>query len=133
MKNRSIIFWTPKNSLTDLSSKAKLKKNTSTKRVISTVLLLLCPKFRLDHSLMTTTLSTREGQYLLDNFQQNYWYIRRVITTSQWTFQIGYVNLRLPKWSLSCDVTWLLDLILSRTDDYASKSERVSFLMHRNS
>ena len=76
---------------------------------------------------MTTILSTREDQYLFTNFQSNYWYIRRVITDKQWTFRIGYENLRLPKWSPCWDVTKLSNLILSRTDDYASKKRTSEF------
>ena len=76
---------------------------------------------------MTTILSTREDQYLFTNFQSNYWYIRRVITNKQWTFRIGYENLRLPKWSPYCDVTWLSNLTLSRTDDYAPKKRTSEF------
>ena len=40
---------------------------------ISTFLLLLCPKFRFYHSLMTAAavFSTREGQYLFTHFQYN--------------------------------------------------------------
>ena len=53
---------------------------------------------------MTTILSTREDQYLFTNFQSNYWYMRRVITNKQWTFRIGYENLRLTKWSPYCVV-----------------------------
>ena len=48
--------------------------------------------FRLFHLLMTTILSTREDQYLFINFQQDYWYIRRVITKKiSEHFQLAWV------------------------------------------
>ena len=46
----------------------KVEKHTQIERFISTVLLTLCPKFRLYHFWMTTMLSKREDQYQFTDF-----------------------------------------------------------------